>query len=166
MIRQEILQFVRKASMKRLKRAILSFLIVLGLVSIVVSGLGGEAQAATKDKSIAGEWGLTAFGFNVPPATTTDPEPVIGVGTFTFSPAVDGVGDCTLLIRVNATGTLSTAAGDCEYDLDPDGTGIGEITVPGFPLSLRFVVVDNNNEIRFSAEAPPGQIVSGVAKRQ
>lgn len=89
------------------------------------------------------------------------------VGTFTFGPAVDGVGDCTLLIRFNDSGSLGTSAGDCEYDLDPDGTGIGEITVPGFPsLSMRFVVVDSANEIRFSVEGPPGQIVSGVSKRQ
>lgn len=164
MVRQEILPFIRRASMKRPKRILLSFLIVLGLVSIIVAGLGSEAQAATKDKIIEGEWGLTVSGFNVHPFAF--PEPVDGVGYLTFAGAVDGKGECTLLIRFNQTGTILVAEGDCEYDLDPDGSGIGEITVPDLPLSVRFVVVDGANEIRFIQEEPLGQMLEGVAKRR
>lgn len=55
MSKQEVLQFVQQASISKLKRVLASFLVALGLISIVMAGLGSEAQAAPKDKTIAGE---------------------------------------------------------------------------------------------------------------
>jgi len=172
MIRQEILSFIRRVSMKRPKRILLSFLIVLGLVSIVITGLEAAPKPEGTSKSIAGSWGFTASGLNVPPPPTisTVHEPTVAVGTFFFEKDVDGVGNCTILIRTNAGGVVPPGGGPgaCIYDLDPDGTGngIGVLTIPVLPGTIRFVLVDNGSEIRFIVEAPPGSVVSGVAKRR
>jgi hypothetical protein len=122
-----------------------------------------DDERAFTNQSLEGKWGFSDQGTLVPPAVP-EPIPAVSVGIVDL----DGEGNCTSSDRLNLNGTdIGPRTFDtCSYSVNPDGTGSVTLTIEGDPepVSLFFVIVDENREFRYILS---GELVGeGVAKRQ
>ncbi len=147
-------------------------LLVLGLASIFIFGtsiLHVSAKKQFTNESIEGTYGFSASGniIGFGPANITGPIVIIGLSSF------DGDGVCSLKETVNAVqpiGTFSFTATSCTYKVNPDGAGNSTVifTLPSGQINhinVSFVIVINGREILL-VQTDPGDIISGIAKRQ
>ena len=132
--------------------------VMLGASLATVPALAGDRLS---ERSIRGNWGFSALGTIVPPATPA-PTPAAAIGTIYF----DGRGRCFFDDTVNIGGTsVSRSSTACDYSVNSNGSGTISVTFPGDPgpTPLAIVVVDGAREIRF-IRTDLG-IAEGVIKR-
>jgi hypothetical protein len=146
-----------------------TILLTMGMISILLLGLvvgvnimpSAQADGQFTSKIITGTWGFSASG------TVVDVGPAVAVGLFAF----DGTGGCSLkdtfnIGNIGQVGPRTSTV--CNYNVNQDGTGnlTAVFDEPfGGPVSLSFVIVNKENEIRF-IRTDTGAVASGVAKRQ
>lgn len=127
-------------------------------------GSFGTSQAVERftNRSLRGIYGFSGSGTL---ADGTEQAAVVGLNSF------DGAGGCRITAQLNRGGMVSPlTSATCSYTVNPDGTGLTEVTFTELPIPFKshFVIVDQAKEIHFVLSDPLTQttVASGVAKRQ